>query len=252
MKALLLREYRKLEVTQMPEPACGPDDVLVRVKACGICGSDVHGFDGSTGRRIPPIVMGHEAAGVVAAVGANVERWRAGERITFTRRMDADGRERLEGENVVKPGNGPPMHAHLLQEEVLTVRTGRLAYQRPGQEPRFAGPGETVAFPPGDGHKFWNAGDDVLHFVCVVKPALRFEQLLETMFALATDGKTNRKGMPNPLRLAVIARATFDTVRLPLVPTWMQRTALALGAPAGRLLGYEATYTPAGGIPSLA
>lgn len=86
----------------------------------------------------------------------------AGERITFMRRVDADGRERLEGENVVKPGNGPPMHAHLLQEEVLTVRTGRLAYQRPGQEPRFAGPGETVAFPPGDGHKFWNAGDDDL------------------------------------------------------------------------------------------
>lgn len=83
MKALLLREYKKLEVTQMPEPAYGPDDVLVRVKACGICGSDVHGFDGSTGRRIPPLVMGHEAAGVVAAVGSNVKRWRAGERITF-------------------------------------------------------------------------------------------------------------------------------------------------------------------------
>jgi L-iditol 2-dehydrogenase len=83
MKALLLKEYRKLEVTQMPEPAYGPDDVLVRVKACGICGSDVHGFDGSTGRRIPPLVMGHEAAGVVAAAGSNVKRWRPGERITF-------------------------------------------------------------------------------------------------------------------------------------------------------------------------
>ena len=83
MKALLLREYGKLEVTQMPEPACGPDDVLVRVRACGICGSDVHGFDGSTGRRIPPLVMGHEAAGVVAAAGANVKRWREGDRITF-------------------------------------------------------------------------------------------------------------------------------------------------------------------------
>ena len=57
-------------------------------------------------------------------------------------------------------------------------------------------------------HKFWNAGDDELHFVCVVRPALQFEQLLETMFALAADGKTNRKGMPSPLRLAVIARRT--------------------------------------------
>src|SRR5262249_29778482 len=96
------------------------------------------------------------------------------------------------------------------------------------------------------------AGDDVLHFVCVVRPALQFEQLLETMFALAADGKTNRKGMPNPLRLAVIAQATFDTVRLPFPPAWMQRAALALGAPAGRLAGYEATYAPAGGIPVLA
>ena len=63
MKALLLREYKKLELVDMPAPAIGPNDVLVRVKACGICGSDVHGYDGSTGRRIPPLVMGHEAAG---------------------------------------------------------------------------------------------------------------------------------------------------------------------------------------------
>ncbi|MBI4605694.1 MAG: galactitol-1-phosphate 5-dehydrogenase [Planctomycetes bacterium] len=83
MKALLLKEYKKLELTDMPEPALGPTDVLVRVKACGICGSDVHGFDGSTGRRIPPIVMGHEAAGVVASVGSAVTAWRAGDRVTF-------------------------------------------------------------------------------------------------------------------------------------------------------------------------
>jgi len=62
MKALLLSEYKHLALTDMPAPDVGPDEVLIRVKACGICGSDVHGFDGSTGRRIPPIVMGHEAA----------------------------------------------------------------------------------------------------------------------------------------------------------------------------------------------
>lgn len=83
MNALLLTEYKKLELTDMPMPEIGPDDLLVRVKACGICGSDVHGFDGSTGRRIPPIVMGHEAAGVVAEVGANVKSFRAGDRVTF-------------------------------------------------------------------------------------------------------------------------------------------------------------------------
>jgi L-iditol 2-dehydrogenase len=83
MNALLLREYLKLELTDMPVPAIGPGDLLVRVKACGICGSDVHGFDGSTGRRIPPLVMGHEAAGEVVETGADVKRFRKGDRVTF-------------------------------------------------------------------------------------------------------------------------------------------------------------------------
>jgi L-iditol 2-dehydrogenase len=83
MRALLLKEYKVLEITDMPEPAVGPDDVLVRVKACGICGSDAHGYDGSTGRRIPPVVMGHEASGVVAQIGKGVKRARVGDRVTF-------------------------------------------------------------------------------------------------------------------------------------------------------------------------
>jgi hypothetical protein len=70
------------------------------------------------------------------------------------------------------------------------------------------------------------------------------------MFALAADGKTNRKGMPNPLRLAVIAKAHFDTVRLPFPPAWMQKAGLTLGAPLGRLLGYGATYEPQAGTPA--
>jgi L-iditol 2-dehydrogenase len=83
MKALLLSEYRHLELADIPEPSVGPNDVLIRVKACGICGSDVHGYDGSTGRRIPPIVMGHEASGVVEKVGSNVKEFQEGDRVTF-------------------------------------------------------------------------------------------------------------------------------------------------------------------------
>jgi L-iditol 2-dehydrogenase len=83
MKALLLTAYRRLELVDMPEPEIGPDDLLVPVQACGICGSDIHGYDGSTGRRIPPLVMGHEAAGVVAKAGANAIDFKAGDRVTF-------------------------------------------------------------------------------------------------------------------------------------------------------------------------
>ncbi len=83
MKALLLSEYRRFELADMATPEPGPGEVLVRVAACGICGSDVHGYDGSSGRRIPPIVMGHEAAGTVAAIGEGVRGFREGDRITF-------------------------------------------------------------------------------------------------------------------------------------------------------------------------
>jgi L-iditol 2-dehydrogenase len=83
MNALLLKEYMNLELVQMPTPEIGPHDVLVRVRACGICGSDVHGLDGKTGRRIPPLVMGHEAAGEVVEAGAQVHDLRPGDRVTF-------------------------------------------------------------------------------------------------------------------------------------------------------------------------
>lgn len=83
MRALQLTEYRKLQLVDLPVPSPAADEVLIQVAACGICGSDVHGFDGSTGRRIPPLVMGHEAAGVIAAVGNAVHKFAIGERVTF-------------------------------------------------------------------------------------------------------------------------------------------------------------------------
>jgi L-iditol 2-dehydrogenase len=83
MKVLLLSQYKHLEIADFPEPTPGPGEVLVRVAACGICGSDVHGYDGSSGRRIPPIVMGHEAAGRIAALGGGVEGFAEGDRVTF-------------------------------------------------------------------------------------------------------------------------------------------------------------------------
>src|ERR1700726_2916418 len=83
LRPLLLSKYRHLEIADLPVPEPGPDGVLIRVAACGICGSDVHGYDGSSGRRIPPIVMGHEAAGRIAGVGEKVTSLAEGDRVTF-------------------------------------------------------------------------------------------------------------------------------------------------------------------------
>lgn len=83
MKALLLTAPSTLEFTDFPQPSPTDDEVLLRIRACGICGSDIHGWDGSTGRRRPPLIMGHEASGEIVAVGPRVERWKPGDRVTF-------------------------------------------------------------------------------------------------------------------------------------------------------------------------
>jgi L-iditol 2-dehydrogenase len=83
MKALVLTAYNRFEIQDWPVPKLGPDDVLLKVAACGICGSDVHGMDGSTGRRRPPIIMGHEGAGTIAKLGSHVTGWAEGDRVTF-------------------------------------------------------------------------------------------------------------------------------------------------------------------------
>ena len=79
----MLSEYKRLDLVDMPVPKPAADELLIRIQACGICGSDVHGYDGSTGRRLPPVVMGHEAAGIVEEAGSAVVNFRAGDRVTF-------------------------------------------------------------------------------------------------------------------------------------------------------------------------
>ena len=83
MKALVLTEYNHFALQDVAKPTPGPSDVLVRVQAVGICGSDVHGMDGSSGRRVPPLIMGHEASGIIAEVGSDVQNWTTGDRVTF-------------------------------------------------------------------------------------------------------------------------------------------------------------------------
>ena len=173
-----------------------------------------------------------------------------GERVTFlATSADTDG-EAVVIETVVQPdGCVAAAHVHPSQSERFAVKSGKLGL-KVGGEKRTLGPGQWLTVEPGTSHRFWNDGDEPVTFVCEIRPALRFESLLETMFALAADGKTNRKGMPNLLRLAVIADAHFDTVRLPFPPAWAQRAGLVLAAPLGRLLGFEPTYAGEDGIPA--
>jgi quercetin dioxygenase-like cupin family protein len=167
-----------------------------------------------------------------------------GERMTFVETSaDTDG-DCVVIELRAEPGaQVAAAHVHPSQFETFRVMSGRLGAKVAGRKVE-TGAGESLKVHPGEAHTWWNAGDEELVFRCEIRPALQFESLIETMFALAADSKTNKKGMPNPFRLAVIANAHFDTVQLPVIPAWIQKAALMVGAPLGKALGYGATYTP--------
>ena len=146
-----------------------------------------------------------------------------GELITFHQTSADTNGEAVVIECTVQPdGFVAAAHVHPSQTERFAVIDGRLGMKM-GRKKMLLESGDVALVEPGTPHKFWNAGKDEVRFVCEVRPALQFESLLETMFTLAADGKTNRKGMPNPLRLAVIANAHFDTVQLPFPPATLRK-----------------------------
>jgi quercetin dioxygenase-like cupin family protein len=173
--------------------------------------------------------------------GDRLENPVTGEVLVFHRTSEETNGESVLVETIVRPhGFVAAAHVHPFQTERFEVLEGVLGL-RIDEKEFLARPGAVAVVAPGTPHRFWNAGEEEARFLCEVRPALQFESLIETMFSLAAEGQTNRKGLPNPLRLAVIARAHFDTVRLPFPPAWVQRAALALGAPLGKTLGYERT-----------
>ena len=177
--------------------------------------------------------------------GETLENPVTGEVLIFHRTSAQTNGEEVFVEVIVHPhGFVAAAHLHPYQTERFEVLQGRLGLRFNGEK-LVATPGDVAIVTPGTVHRFWNGGDEDVRFTVEVRPALQFESLIETMFTLAAEGKTNRKGMPNPLRLAVIARAHFDTVRLPFPPQALQRAALALGAPLGRAFGYRETVTRA-------
>ena len=180
--------------------------------------------------------------------GDRLENPVTGEVLVFHRTSEETNGEAVVVETIVRPdGFVAAAHVHPYQAERFEILEGLLGL-RVGGEELLAKPGDVAVVAAGTPHRFWNAGEAEARFLCEIRPALEFESLIETMFTLAEAGKTNRKGLPNPLRLAVIARAHFDTVRLPFPPAALQRAALAVGAPIGRMLGYRETMQrPFGG-----
>jgi quercetin dioxygenase-like cupin family protein len=173
--------------------------------------------------------------------GERLENPVTGEVLVFHETAAQTGGELVRVETIVQPdGFVAAAHVHPAQTERFEVLDGTVGF-RLGRKTVLAGPGDVAFVPAGTAHRFWNAGSDEARFLCEIRPALRFESLIETMFTLAVEGKTDERGLPGPLQLAVIADAHFDTVRLPFPPAPLQRAALAVGAPLGRMLGYPAT-----------
>lgn len=163
----------------------------------------------------------------------------AGERLTFVRRVTGAAGERLEGENVVAPGAGPPMHVHLHQAEGFTVREGRIGYQRLGEPEQFAGPGETVVFAPGEGHRFWNAGESELRCSSYVEPADNAEYILTEIFE-----SMNRRGgsQPDMFELAFLMQRYRSEFTMLAIPVAVQRALFPLLVALGTLLRKYVKY----------
>ena len=166
----------------------------------------------------------------------------AGERLTFLRRVPGPAGDRIEAENVVKPGAGPPMHVHHYQEEALTVQQGRIGYQRLGEPAQFAGPGETVVFKPGEAHRFWNAGKDDLRCTGYIEPADNVEYFLTEIFA---STKRSVRGRPNPFEAAFLTRRYRSEYAMVAIPAAVQRFVFPVLVAVGRLLGRYTRYADA-------
>ena len=178
----------------------------------------------------------------MARAGETIHNPVTGERLTWSKvAADTDGGLVL-GEMVLPPGGFVAAeHVHPNQEERYEILAGELKVRIEGRE-RSVGPGDRVVVPVGRPHVWWNAGRDEVRFRCEVTPALHFETFIETLFGLASDGKTDDKGFPDPLQLAVLMRAYREEVRLARPSPAVQALLFGPLAIVGRLMGYRSSY----------
>jgi quercetin dioxygenase-like cupin family protein len=159
-------------------------------------------------------------------------------------RGDEDGQGQSGLANLIAaPGAavvGEHVHPHI--EERFRVVSGELSVRVGGIEKTLVA-GEEATAAPGVAHDWWNAGkDEASVLVEVSPPDTRFVDMLATLWGLANAGKTNSKGMPNPLQLALIGREFEDVIQFTKPPRIVQQVMFALLAPIGRWRGYRATY----------
>ncbi len=159
----------------------------------------------------------------MAYAGQMVENPVTGERIVF-RQTGADTGGELLAIDLSLPvgGHVPGAHIHPLQEEAFHITSGTMKF-RYGLKTIVAGPGESVVVPAGKIHSFAQHGDEPAQARVEIRPALKMEHLFETTVQLAQDGRTNRKGMPKPLDLALFVEEFKDEVKAPFPPAWFVR-----------------------------
>ena len=171
-----------------------------------------------------------------------------GEQLTFVRREKGPDGERLIVTNNVGPGSGPPMHVHFRQREGLTVLEGRLAYQKPGEEVKYAGPGDSVDFAAGEAHRFWNAGEGVMRCEGYIMPPDNIEYFLTKIYESARENGGGRPGTFDSAFLLDRYRSEFDMLVIPpLVKKVIFPIALLMGKLTGKAKKYADAPVPVGG-----
>ncbi|MGH7459509.1 MAG: cupin domain-containing protein [Longimicrobiales bacterium] len=163
----------------------------------------------------------------------------AGESIVFLRKFRGAAADRLEVENVVGPGSGPPMHIHHYQDEALTIEEGRMGFQTLGEEQHFAGVGETVTFKAGEPHRFWNAGDGPLRCLGYIEPADNIEYFLTELY---DSTKRNGGKRPDLFEAAFLTRRYRNEFAMVEIPAAVQRFLFPLQVAIGKLLGKYGRY----------
>ena len=142
----------------------------------------------------------------------------------------------------VQPGGAVAgAHWHPGIEEVFTVTRGRVGFRLSDQE-IIAPLGERLVIPAGVIHDWWNAGTEEAHVIVEVRPGDRFLAMIANLFGLAQDGKTNAKGLPNPLQLVLFGKEFEDVLVFTQPPRWLFNLLYWLLGPIARLLGYRGSY----------